>query len=91
MNPDPASLAYKVPLDSTSAINSEQCFTHPSGIVPLLENSWVTNEEQSNPDLQEYSVASHSLRVSSSFDALHIITVPSSSSRPSYNSYLPQL
>ena len=36
------------------------------------------NEEQSNPDLQEHSIALRSLRVSSTFDAPHIITGASS-------------
>lgn len=46
---------------------------HPS-LGELRESNGVNNEEQSNPDLQELSIASPSLRVSSTFDAPQLLT-----------------
>ena len=67
-------------LDLTSGINlsSVSPVLGRTGIFPLLESNGVNNEEQTNPDLQEHSIASRSLRVSSTFDAPQILTEASS-------------
>ena len=81
MNPDPAFAGLQAACGfnlSHKNLSSVSPVRGRIGIIHLLENNWFMNKEQSDPDLQEISIVSRSLRVSSTFDVPQILTTASS-------------